>query len=528
MLRALALLLSVCALASVVSAQSYTVTSGSGAYSDIASPTNVNLTANTLSNVISPSGFSANFFGSSFSSFKIGSNGYILMGSNGTVIDKQPNLTTAPGLVIAPAWIYLDPSKPLYGQFSSTLPGPGTIGWSFGSGVLEVEWKNIPIYGNNNEGVRMKLSLDTSSGEITFSYGQPHYNAVGTTSSFADTTCIAGPTATSPQEIIDGEITNYIKPDGSVTSWPTGQNVTFTPAGGNGPSISVSDGAPISPGQSAPGTNRDFGSRDITAGASAALTITITNNGTSNLDLNNFVMLGDTGDFVFDTNGTAGSVTPGNSTTISIAFDPATIGQKVATVNFSHNDLSVASPFTFDVTGLGTQTATAPILIVRQGGASGPLIAHNGSLDFGSMDIGSTPSTPMTVYIENGGNSDLTVGLPAISGGDFTVSAASFPATIAAGNSATFSVTFTPAGVGTGNEILTFTHNDASVTSPFVINLSGTATSSAGGGGGTSGFGGGGGGGGCVAATGTSLLWILLLALGASLGARTWGHRARG
>jgi len=520
---------------STTAGTSYTVSDGayaSGGYTDIASPTNLNLTKNGLSGVIAPTGFSVNFFGSAYTSFRVGTNGYILMDSSSSIVGTTPNVTQAPGLILSPAWMALDPTKALYGATATTNPGPGSIGWAFGSGVLEVEWANIPIVGSTGIGVRMKVSIDTATGVIRFSYGKPHANAGGATSSYSHTCCIAGPTATSPQEVIDGVVSGWIGPNGVINSWPYDCYTEFTPKATPSPAMSVSDGAPVSAGQAAAGTSRDFGSLDIAAGQSGALTITITNAASAgaNLDINSFGIVGDAGHFVLDTNGTSGSLAPGAGTTFTITFDPFTVGQKSATVSFNHNDPAVSNPFSFEVTGIGTQTATAPLLIVKQGGASGPAIAYNGTLNFGSMDLAATPSSPMTVYIENGGNADLTVDLPAVGGGDFTVSAGAFPATITPGNSTTFTITFAPAAAGTSNDMLTFVHNDTSATSPFAINLTGTATSSNGGAGGsgTPGLGGGGGGGGCVAATGENLFWILLLALGACLGARTAGRRARG
>ena len=117
MIRALAMFLTVCALASAAMAASsigggsggsggsttagtsYTVSDGayaSGGYTDIASPTNLNLTKNGLSGVIAPTGFSVNFFGSAYTSFRVGTNGYILMDSSSSIVGTTPNVPGEP------------------------------------------------------------------------------------------------------------------------------------------------------------------------------------------------------------------------------------------------------------------------------------------------------------------------------------------------------------------------------------------------------------------------------------------------
>ncbi|MCA8937353.1 MAG: choice-of-anchor D domain-containing protein [Planctomycetes bacterium] len=512
MLRAHLLFCLLCTLATVAAAQSYTVSSSNTTYTDIASPNVVSIQTLGVSAPISPAGFSTDYFGGTYTTFRIAGNGYVLIGAGGNPASKLPNVTAAPGLVISPAWVYLDQTKSLYGALSQIVPAPGTIGWSFNAGVLEVEWKNIPLYGSNTTGVRMKMLLDTTTGAITFQYGKPHNGASGATSTYANTVCIAGPTGTTAQEVFNGEISGYVAANGSITTWPQDQSITFTPVSTSVPSISVSDGTPLSSGQAAPGTNRDFGSLDVTAGQSAALTITISNGGSADLDVTNFSVVGDTNDFVFDTNNLASVVTPGSSTYFTVAFDPLTAGQKVAQVSFNHNDGSVSNPFTVNLLGLGTQTATAPLIVVKRTDAGGAPVVHNSTLDFGTIDAGT--ATSITVFIQNAGTANLNVDAPSFTGGDFSISAGALPATLTPGMSTTFQVTYSPAVAGTSFGDVQFTHNDSTATSPYTINLTGTATS----GGGTTPPAavtvGGGGGGGCVAAAGENLVWVLLMGLG--------------
>jgi len=289
--------------------------------------------------------------------------------------------------------------------------------------------------------------------------------------------------------------------------------------------MAVSDGASVSAGQSAAGSNRDFGSLDIGAGSSSALTITVSNSGSGTLNLGTISMTGDASHFVLDTTGTSGNVGTGASTTFTVSFDPTSAGQKIAQVTFSHDDPAQANPFTFEVTGLGTTPAPVPLLVVRENNSGGAIIANGaaaaGIRAFGSIDL-AAPTPTITIFVQNAGTAALALGTPSATTADFTVNAAGFPGSLAGGAGATFTVSFTPATVGIKSANVQFTHNDASTTSPFSFQVTGTATSTGPGPGPTvGGAGGGGGGGGCNAISGSHSWWLLIIALGASLGTRT-------
>ena len=137
------------------------------------------------------------------------------------------------------------------------------------------------------------------------------------------------------------------------------------------PGISVSDGSSVAPGQAAAGSSRDFGDHDIAGGATASVSITITNNGGATLTLTGVNVTGDAGEFVLFTAGMGATVTSGSSTSFSIAFDPTTVGAKSATVSIGHDAPGVANPFTFEITGNGTTSTPGPGPTPGTGGGSG-------------------------------------------------------------------------------------------------------------------------------------------------------------
>jgi hypothetical protein len=111
------------------------------------------------------------------------------------------------------------------------------------------------------------------------------------------------------------------------------------------------------------------------------------------------------------------------------------------------------------------------VLDAKATGAAGGLVAASPTLNFGSVAVGSSKSLSET--ITNNTAAALTVSA-ALSGADYTISGLASPATLAAGQSASFTVTFAPATVGASSGSITLTSNDPQAGS--TITLSGDAT----------------------------------------------------
>src|SRR5207245_4222018 len=80
------------------------------------------------------------------------------------------------------------------------------------------------------------------------------------------------------------------------------------------------------------------------------------------------------------------------------------------------------------------------------------LTASPTSLSFGNVTVGSN-SAPQTVTLTNSGNSSVSISQINVSGSGFSASGLTAPLTLAAGQTASFSVVFasTTAGAATGN-----------------------------------------------------------------------------
>jgi hypothetical protein len=245
-------------------------------------------------------------------------------------------------------------------------------------------------------------------------------------------------------------------------------------------------GTPILHGQSPAGTARDFGTRDINAGASAPITIFLTNVGTATMTVTSPYMQGAAwSEYVINSAGYTSNLAPGASTSFEVAFDPAYLGTRNAEVQVGHNGTTGATPYIILVTGEGTSSGGAAVT-VHEGTVSGPAIGHDAAAvspprNFGDVMVGNS-SAPITITIENSGGANLTPGMPVLGGtnpGDFSLGTGGFSTNLVPGATTSFTITFTPTSVGVKLATVTFTHNDTSVTSPFIVNVRGNGVTTA-------------------------------------------------
>src|SRR5882762_1050360 len=100
---------------------------------------------------------------------------------------------------------------------------------------------------------------------------------------------------------------------------------------------------------------------------------------------------------------------------------------------------------------------------------SGTLVISPTSLNFGSVAIGSTSN--QTITLSNSGNNAITLIQIAASGGGFTLKGPTLPLTLSGGQSATFTITFTPSAMGSVSGSLSITRSES--TTPHASNASG-------------------------------------------------------
>lgn len=202
----------------------------------------------------------------------------------------------------------------------------------------------------------------------------------------------------------------------------------------------------------------------VTGTTSATMSATLRNSGTANLVLSTVALAG-TNAADFTRGGTctqALTLAPSQTCSIDVAFRPAAVGTRNATVTVGHN--ASPSTTTLSVTGSGL-AAPAPAA-----GLSATTLA------FGNQTVGTT-SAARAVTITNTGGATLTLGTVTTAGtsaGDFAAASTCSGASLAPGSGCTINVTFTPAALTTRSATLSIPSNAAG--SPHGVALSGTGT----------------------------------------------------
>lgn len=244
---------------------------------------------------------------------------------------------------------------------------------------------------------------------------------------------------------------------------------------------------PIIPhGDPATGTTRDFGNQDIAGGPTAPIEIFICNAGTGPMNLSTPDMGGNWwNQFVLNTGSIVSQIGAGQHTSFEAAFDPSSVGSKDAYIRIAHTDGAKPSPYQVPVLGNGITSSQAGVT-VHDGGVAAPTLAHNapaaGQRDFGSQLVTAGATPPITITIENSGGTSLTLGTPVLGGndpGEFILSTTGFQTSVGPGTSTAFTIAFDPTSTGVKTATVTFTHNDTTVTSPFVINVRGNGVNTA-------------------------------------------------
>ncbi|MGB8863384.1 MAG: choice-of-anchor D domain-containing protein, partial [Candidatus Sulfotelmatobacter sp.] len=184
-------------------------------------------------------------------------------------------------------------------------------------------------------------------------------------------------------------------------------------------------------------TSQSFGS--VTVGSQSNQIVTLTNNSASTVNISQASVSG-TG---FKLSGVTAPIAlnASQSTTFTVTFAP----QSTAPASGSVTITSDAPNPTLSMPLSGTGVALAAL-------GSSPT-----SLAFGSVQVGNNQALAETV--SNTGGSSLTLSQVGISGTGFTLSGITTPVTLTPGQSASFSVSFTPQSASSASGSLTITSN---------------------------------------------------------------------
>jgi len=219
----------------------------------------------------------------------------------------------------------------------------------------------------------------------------------------------------------------------------------------NSPATISLSGTGIQPQISVIPSSISFG--NVTVSVTNTQTLTLRNPGTATLNVTQ-ASLGGTG---FTTSGLALplSVAPGGSASFTVGFAPASATNYSSSITLVNNTPN--SPLVVPLTGTGISSILQ-------------LSASPTSLTFGSLTTGT--SATQSVTISNTGNSSVSISQVSASGAGFSTSGIALPLSLAASQSASFSVMFAPASAGNLPGSVTIVSN--ATNSPLTVALSGT------------------------------------------------------
>jgi hypothetical protein len=191
----------------------------------------------------------------------------------------------------------------------------------------------------------------------------------------------------------------------------------------------------------------------VVVGHSQSQTETVTNSGGTSATISQIAASG-TG---FSVSGISTPITlaPGQSTSFSVDFAPESAGNFSGSVAITSN----ASNSSLTIALSGSATAQS----------QGQLSVNPTTINVGSVTVGTSGS--QTGRLSATGAS-VVVSSVSVGGSEFVVSGLAFPVTIPAGQSATFTVTFTPQTSGLASVSASFVSNTTN--SPTIATLTGT------------------------------------------------------
>ncbi len=206
------------------------------------------------------------------------------------------------------------------------------------------------------------------------------------------------------------------------------------------------------------GNPTSFSFGNVQVGASQTQTETLKNSGGGNLTISQAAVTG--AGFSYTGLSLPLTLAPNQSMTFGVVFAPTTAGPGNGSLSITISGSSTSLDIALSGTGVTPATLTA----------------NPASLTFANVQVGQNQAQTETV--RNTGGTNGTISLATVTGAGFSVSGLSTPLTLTPGQSATFSVVFTPqsAGSASGNLALI---NDGS-TSPLNIPLSGSAVTAGG------------------------------------------------
>ena len=236
------------------------------------------------------------------------------------------------------------------------------------------------------------------------------------------------------------------------TAGETG-SIVFTDNAPDSPQTLTLTGSAVATGSTLSANPGSFNFNNVVVNGSSHQTFTLTNSGNTTITINQVSTTGP----VFTSSGLSvgQQIAAGATATFTSTFAPTTTGTASGSVTIAST--ATNPTLTIPLSGTGTQSA---------------LSASPASINFGAVLEGASASVPVT--LTNTGTAPVSITNHAIAGTGFTLTGWSAPASLAPGQTTSFTVTFAPTTSGSASGSVSVTSNAPG--SPLAISLSGSGT----------------------------------------------------
>jgi len=323
------------------------------------------------------------------------------------------------------------------GALNVSLAGSGLTPGSLGASPASVSFGNVQVGDNRIQTVTL---TNAGNSAVTISQASASGTAFSVTGISLPLTLPAGQSAILTATFAPNSSGSV---NGSLAIASTASN----------PSLSiVLSGTGVTAGSMAANpTSLNFGS--VQVGSTQTRSETLTNSGGSSVNISKATLAG-TG---FTTNGlnVPTTLNAGQSLTFNVVFTPSTSGNASGSLS---------------LTADGSVPALS-VSLAGTGASPGQLAVAPGTLSFGSVTVGASRNQTGTLTASG---ASVTVSSAVSSNAEFALSGLSLPATIAMGQSTTFTVTFAPQASGATSGSISFTSNATNASSAASVTGNGT------------------------------------------------------
>jgi Abnormal spindle-like microcephaly-assoc'd, ASPM-SPD-2-Hydin len=232
-----------------------------------------------------------------------------------------------------------------------------------------------------------------------------------------------------------GSITARVKFTPTVAGWVPGRITFVSNASNRYLELPLAGAGVKNEALSASPSTISFG--NVSLKSTSTVPLVLTNQSSSKLTLSAFDVIGSS--FTVSSPSLPVTLSHGQSIQVNVSFKPQTGGLTGGSI------LVAGHAFKIPLSGTGTGTQQV-----------GQLSLSPSGLTFGNVDVGSTAAQSSTVTASGG---SVTISSGSSNNSEFSISAVSFPLTLAAGQSADFKVVFSPTKTGAAAGTVTLQSN---------------------------------------------------------------------